>query len=202
MTRYWSEWIDVHKNTVRKIKWSSPNEPDDYRTKGKLLVHYDNQQVIYDPVMYGWYILLSSIEDVEMKIHVLSGVIARMDNDTNSNLFDQLSAIMDLDKLEDSLLIRLHGVVSGSYKNKGYINKEFSPTISCTLLSVITEKHRSRNKKDSWRRSAATHEDVSENEIKYAYKGISETKIKSMEKIVQFTSTTSQETLPSIQKNE
>lgn len=192
---YWSEWIELNQHNIRKFRWKGEAEPVDYRDEGTLLVYYENEKVSYNPILYGWFVLLSSVDDTELKSDILSGVICDMTE--KSELLDQISNVMDLDDLEVSLLIRLHAVIGDSYDDYGKVSvSDFSPIVSCALLAFLMEYHRGRDRSDTWSRAAATHKSPTAEKIRVAYNGIDESKIEAMERIVQFASTTAQSKLP------
>lgn len=192
---YWSDWILLNQYNIRKFRWKGDEEPADYRDTGTLLIYYEDEKVSYDPILYGWFVLLSSIEDAGLKSDILSGVVCSTDEE--SETLEQISNVMDLDELERSLLIRLHSVIGESYNDYGVISvSNDSPTVSCALLAFLMEKHRGRDRSDIWTRAAATHKSPTAGKIRNAYNDIPDSKLKAMEKVVQFTSTTAQEELP------
>lgn len=199
---YTTDWKIFENEPVSRIRWESSSEPEDFRDTGRMLVHYDDNQAIHKPVMYGWFVLLKSVEDgTGMVTHILSGIVANLDTNLNDELVEQLSSVMNLDDLEESILIRMHGVVSGCYSNYGLISDEFSPDLSCSLLAYLMEAHRGRERIDTWDRASATHSQVTADTIKKRFNNISGEKKDAMKKIVSFSSTTAQSELPSVRLN-
>lgn len=199
---YTTKWKSFDNEPVSRIRWEGNKKPDDLRDTGRILVHYEENQAIHKPVMYGWYVLLNSIEDgTGMVVHILSGITANLDTDQNDELIQQLSSVMDLDNLEKSILIRMHGIVSDCYNEYGMISDQFTPEISCSLLAYLMETHRGRKRTDTWNRASATHSQVTADELGGRFNDIPIKKRNAMKKIVNFSSTTSQSELPSLRLN-
>lgn len=203
MPEFRTDWVEIEGDDIRSIKWrkNSRGEPSDLRENGELLVHYEDDQAIYRPIKYGWFLLAINQSSPDVSASIISGITTIHDNEENSQLLDQLHNVMNLDELERSLLIRLHGVIYDSCESYGILRKDFSPTICCTLLAFLIEHHRNRDRKDIWSRAAATHSDVESDDIKSRYNDIEDHKIESMRKITQFTSMTGQEELPEVNFN-
>lgn len=192
---YWSDWVEVDLRNIRKFRWKGNEEPTGYREVGTLLVYYQDEKVSYNPVLYGWFVLLSSVENRELKADIISGVTCSMKKD--SELLHQICDVMNLDDLERTLLIRLHAVMNERHEDYGLVSRsDFEPLISCTLLAFLMEKHRGRTRTDTWSRSAATHKSPTAEKIRTAYNGIPDSKLNAMERVVQFTSTTAQSSFP------
>lgn len=203
MPKFRTDWVEIGSDGIRSIKWrkDEDGEPSDLREDGELLVHYDDNEAIYKPIKYGWFLLATNQSSPDVSASILSGVTTIHKNEENNQLLTQLHNVMNLDELEKSLLIRLHGVIYDSHESYGILREDFNPTICCTLLAFLIEHHRNRSKKDIWSRAAATHSNVGGNDIKDRYNDIEDYKMESMRKITQFTSMTGQEELPTVNFN-
>jgi hypothetical protein len=124
-----------------------------------------------------------------------------MGTEKNDDLLNQLSNVMDLDELEQSLLIRIHGVVAECSAEYGIISEEFTSELSCSLLAYLLHKHRGRDKSDCWDRAGATHSSVTPQDAKDRFDDINQKKIEAMKSIISINSTTSQSELPKIRLN-
>lgn len=199
---YHTDWEKFKHKNIERIRWESSSEPTEFRDNGRLLIHFTDNQGIYEPVMYGWFILIKSIESNDNIIsHIVSGIIPVMRTEENNNLIDQLSNVMDLDELEKSLLIRIHGVALDCSVQYGIISERFTPKLSCSLLAYLLHKHRGRDKSDCWDRAGATHSSVTAQDAKNRFNNISQKKTEAIQSIISLNSTTSQSELPSIHLN-
>lgn len=200
---YHTDWEEFEDENIERIRWESTSEPTDFRDNGRLLIHFADNQAIYDPVMYGWFILVKSIEPDDSIIrHVVSGIIPVMRTVENDELLNQLSNVMDLDELEQSLLIRIHGIVAECSVKYGIISEEFTSELSCSLLAYLLHKHRGRDKSDCWSRAGATHGSVTPQDAKDRFDNINQKKVEAMKSIISINSTTSQSELPKIRLND
>lgn len=200
--KYYTRWKEFNHRYIERIRWMSADQATDFRDNGSLLIHFTDNQSIHNPIMYGWFVLIKSVEPEDSVIgHIVSGIIPVMRTDRNDNLLNQLSNVMNLDDLEQSLLIRIHGIVAECSMEYGIISEEFTPELSCSLLAYLLHRHRGRDKSDCWDRASATHSSVTPQDVKDRFNSINHKKVKAMKRIVSINATTSQSELPKMRLN-
>ena len=195
-------WINISSEYVDRATWFGSKEPDDASSEGELLVHYKRGEVIYSSVGYGWYVFLESVKSDEIRSNmVLSGVAAHVKNSRTVDSIDRISSVLDLSQLEESIFIRLHGVVDTSVDNYGVVGDEIPVEVSCALSAFILKHHRQRSRVASWKRSAATVSSVSTEDVKDAYSNFTNVESEVMKQLVSFSSLTQDDELPTTESN-